>query len=112
MKFPLSLVACATLFALSTPLVLAADHAAHMQAAAPAAAFPLSEGVVKKVDKAGGKFTITHGPLENLGMPGMTMAFVAQDKTWLDRYKVGDKVRFRVEDAQGIYTIVRIEAAP
>ena len=49
----------------------------HVIAAGPTTA--LSEGVVKKVDKAQGKLTIKHGPLENLGMPGMTMVFRVRD---------------------------------
>jgi Cu/Ag efflux protein CusF len=72
----------------------------------------ISEGTVKKVDKAHGTMTLSHGPLDNLGMPGMTMAFKAQEPDWLDKFKAGDKVRFRVEELKTGYTIVRIEAAP
>jgi Cu(I)/Ag(I) efflux system protein CusF len=70
----------------------------------------ISEGTIKKIDKAHGAITISHGPLANLGMPGMTMAFKAQNPAWLDKFKAGEKVRFRVEDLDGTYTIVRIEA--
>lgn len=72
----------------------------------------ISQGTIKKVDKAAGRITIAHGPLENLGMPAMTMAFKAKDRAWLDRFKPGDKVRFRVEEAGADYVLVRIEAAP
>ena len=36
------------------------------------------DGVVKKIDKAGGKVTVAHGPLTNLNMPAMTMVFPRQ----------------------------------
>jgi hypothetical protein len=31
--------------------------------------------LIRKVDKASGKLTIKHGPINNLDMPGMTMVF-------------------------------------
>jgi Cu/Ag efflux protein CusF len=60
---------------------------------------PLSEGVIRKIDAAAGKVTIRHGELANLGMPAMTMTFAARDKAMLKYYKVGDKVRFRADQA-------------
>jgi Cu/Ag efflux protein CusF len=82
--------------------------------AASFAADPLaiSQGTIKKVDKTLGTMTVSHGPLENLGMAGMTMPFKVQDAGWLDKFKAGDKIRFRVEELKTGYTIVRIEAAP
>ena len=80
--------------------VFAADHEA------------LSEGQIKTVDKIRGLVTIKHGPLENVGMPAMTMPFKVRDPAWLDRLRAGDKVRFRVEESGPDYVIVRIEAAP
>ena len=89
------------------------DHAQHK--AAPAAsqddANVLTDGEVRKVDKGSGKLTVQHGPLTNLGMPGMTMAFKVQDPAMLDRVKAGDKVRLRVEYLNGTYTITRLAAA-
>lgn len=102
------------LVALAAPAAFAADnHAGHGgMAMAPAASqAKLSEGVVKKVDKGAGKVTLSHGPLENLGMPGMTMAFAVKDAAWLDRFKAGDQVRFQAELVNGAYTVVRMEAA-
>lgn len=71
----------------------------------------ISSGLVKAVDKAKATITLTHGPLTNVGMPAMTMPFGVQDKAWLEKFKPGDKVRFRVEEGKAGYTIVRIEAA-
>lgn len=70
----------------------------------------LAEGEVKKVDKDAGKLTVQHGPLPNLNMPGMTMAFKVQDPAMLDQVKAGDKIRLRVERVNGAYTITKLEA--
>lgn len=71
----------------------------------------MADGEVKKIDKSAGKITIKHGPLENLGMPGMTMVFRVKDPAMLDQVKVGDRVRFRAEKAQGALTLTKLEAA-
>lgn len=71
----------------------------------------LTDGVVKKVDKAAGKVTLSHGPLDNLAMPGMTMAFKVKDKAWLDRMKEGDKIRFAADYVNSAVTVVRYEPA-
>lgn len=76
------------------------------------AADTLSEGTIKKIDAASQRVMLAHGPIANLGMPPMTMMFKVKDAALLKPLKEGDKVRFRVEDVGGDYTIVRIEAAP
>lgn len=88
------------------------DHDQHGATATASRDNPdtLSEGGVQKVDKDTGKLTIKHGPLDNLGMPAMTMAFKVQDPAMLDQVKAGDQVRFRVERANGSLTITRLEA--
>ncbi|HNC52198.1 MAG TPA: copper-binding protein [Accumulibacter sp.] len=68
---------------------------------------PLTEGVVKKVDKASGKITLTHGPLPN-GMPGMTMAFKVKETARLEGIKEGEKVLFAIDDGM---MIILLEAA-
>ncbi|WP_018079094.1 copper-binding protein [Thiobacillus denitrificans] len=68
-----------------------------------------SEGLVKKVDKDQGKITLKHGPLENLGMPGMTMVFRVQDAGMLDQVKPGDKVRFLADRANGSLIVTKLE---
>lgn len=71
----------------------------------------MTEGLVKKVDKDLGKVTIRHGPIENLGMPGMTMIFRVKDPAMLDRLKEGDEIRFVAEKVNGAFTVMRFEAA-
>jgi Cu/Ag efflux protein CusF len=84
------------------------DHGAmHAQANADS---PLAEGVVKKVDKAAGKVTLTHGPLPN-GMPAMTMAYRVRNAAWIDQIKEGQKIRFAADQVDGATTLVRFEPA-
>ncbi len=75
------------------------------------AAADLSEGTVKKIDAPTQRVMLAHGPIANLNMPPMTMMFKVKDTAMLKQIKDGDKVRFRVEDVGGDYTIVRIEVA-
>ena len=93
--------------------VFAQDHSGHAMhgMSEPAKKAPLSEGTVKKVDKAKGRITLAHGPLLNLDMPGMTMSFAVAKPAVIGKLKEGDKVRFLAEDRNGDLTITRLEAA-
>ena len=90
------------------PAAFAADYEAKDSAAAQAA--PATEGEVRKIDKDAKKITIRHGEIANLGMPPMTMVFVARDPALLDTVKVGDKIRFTAERVEGVIAVTRIEA--
>jgi len=79
------------------------------QAAQDSQAMPMSEGVIRKVDKAAGKLTIRHGELYKLGMPGMTMSFRVGDPAMLDQVKPGDSVRFVADSVKGALTITHLE---
>ena len=80
---------------------------AHAQSVSPGAPqTSMTEGEIKKVDRDGGKLTIKHGELKNLGMPGMTMVFRTKDAGTL---KQGDKVRFVAEKVDGALTVTAIE---
>jgi Cu/Ag efflux protein CusF len=83
----------------------------HAQAveAETAAPDPMSVGEVKKVDKGTGKITIKHGPLSNIGMDAMTMAFRVKDPAMLDQVNVGDRIRFIAEQPNGQLTVTRME---
>ncbi|HLO63876.1 MAG TPA: copper-binding protein [Azonexus sp.] len=85
----------ALMLSLSLPAFAQHDHhAGHMAAKQDA---PLSDGTIKKIDKAAGEVVIQHGPLDSIGMPAMTMAFGVADKGWLGKLKAGDKIRFAAE---------------
>jgi len=86
-------------------------HAQHAPATASAPAAVSIDGVVRKVDKGAGKLTIWHGDVPQLQMGPMTMAFRVKDAAWLDRFKVGDKVRFQYQRSSGGLTITAIEPA-
>ena len=70
---------------------------------------PMTAGEIRKVDKKAGKVTIKHGPIANLDMPAMTMAFRVKEVTILDQVKPGDKIKFAVDKVGGAYTVLRIE---
>ena len=99
----------ALLLAVSLPAFAQHDHGATMAATAQAA--PLSDGLVKKIDKAAGEVVIQHGQLDSIGMPPMTMAFGVADKAWLNKLKAGDKIRFAAEMKGSSPIVSRYEMA-
>jgi Cu/Ag efflux protein CusF len=78
-------------------------------AAEPAVNRPMSEGEVKKVDAKAQTITLAHGPIKNLDMPAMTMAFKVKTPALLSKVKVGDKVKFSAEMPNGVMTVVALE---
>lgn len=89
-------------------------HAAPTAAAtkvAQTAAAEMSEGEVRKIDAAGKKITLKHGPLKNLDMPAMTMSFEVSDPAMLSKLKAGDKVRFVAANPGGKLTVTEIQPA-
>jgi Cu(I)/Ag(I) efflux system protein CusF len=105
-----------SLFAASATLALSAvvsNPAMAQSAASPASAAvaPMSTGEVRKVDKEAKKITLKHGEIKNLDMPAMTMVFQVKDPAMLDKFKPGDKVRFRASGEDGKYTLTELEAA-
>ena len=106
MKRALAAIAISAFTAITMPAPAGAtSHASH---ATPATT--LSDGEIRKVDKDTKKLTIRHGPLENLGMPAMTMVFQVRDMAMLDVVNVGDKVRFSADKVGGAYTVTHLEA--
>jgi len=101
---------------LPAPAWAAGEHDTH-HTSAPAAgattngATSMTDGEVRKVDKAAKKITLKHGAITNLEMPGMTMVFQVKDPALLDKVKAGDKVRFRAENISGNIAVTAIEVA-
>lgn len=95
------------LLALSLPAVAQHHHHAPQTTAGQAA--PLSDGLVKKIDKAAGEVVIQHGQLDSIGMPPMTMAFGVTNKAWLNKLKAGDKILFAAEMKNGTPVVSRYE---
>lgn len=72
---------------------------------------PLTDGEVKKLDPKAQTITLAHGPIKNLDMPAMTMAFKASTPALLGQVKIGDKVKFRAEMPNGTMTVTAIALA-
>jgi Cu(I)/Ag(I) efflux system protein CusF len=68
----------------------------------------LTDGEVKNVDANAGQVTLKHGPIENMKMPPMTMAFPVQDPSVLSSLKEGSKVKFTLENVNGVPTITSL----
>ena len=107
--FASAFIALAATF--TVPGIAADEHSdhAHMHAQMANEA-QMTDGLVKKVDKTTGKITLAHGPLVNLGMSAMTMAFPVRDAAWLDKIKEGNKIRFMADKVNGTIMIVQIES--
>ncbi len=96
-----------------------APEAAPGMAAAPAPAASAGaastgviegHGMVNGVDMKAGTVNLTHGPIQAIGWPGMTMDFPVQDKSLLSGIKPGVRVDFRLSpSADGQYAIVAIK---
>ncbi len=69
-------------------------------------------GTVNKVDAGASKVNVTHGPIESLGWPGMTMDIPVKNKADLAKVKPGQSVTFVLEkDTKGRYVITEIKPA-
>jgi Cu(I)/Ag(I) efflux system periplasmic protein CusF len=89
----------------------AASPSAAATAAPSTASAELAEGVVRRVDAAGGRVTIKHGEIVALGMPPMTMVFRAKDPALLQGLKVGDTIRFQAQQDGSNYILLSVEPA-
>lgn len=69
----------------------------------------MTQGVIRKIDRANQKITIRHGEIKNLEMPGMTMVFQVKDPLLLDKVAIGDKVRFRAEKRGAAFVVTDIQ---
>lgn len=87
------------------------DMGANADTAKPPASMDtaLADGVVQTVDRQTGMVTIEHGELKNVGMPAMTMAYKAKDAAMVTQAKEGEKVKFRLENLNGTYTITTLK---
>lgn len=85
------------LFGLTAVPVVANNHQA------------MSEGELRKVDQAGQRVTLRHGPINNLKMPPMTMVFRVENAADLEGLSAGDKVRFRADKQGDSYVVTELE---
>lgn len=92
MKTLVALVALAISIA-ATPVF--AQHGSH-GAAKPGAidASAMTDGEVRRIDKARGSVVLKHGEIKTLNMGAMTMTFKLQDPAMAEQLATGDKVQF------------------
>lgn len=76
-----------------------------------AASSEMTEGEVRKIDKANKKLTLKHGDIKNLEMPGMTMVFQVSEPAMLDLVQVGSKIRFTAKKVDGAIVVTALELA-
>lgn len=89
---------------------VAAPRSAPTTAQTPVAtAFGYTDGELKKIDAEQGKITLKHGPIDNLGMPGMTMMFRA-DAALLSTFNPGDLVKFKADRVDGAFKVTELVA--
>ncbi|MFC7516665.1 copper-binding protein [Herbaspirillum sp. GCM10030257] len=71
----------------------------------------VNEGEVKSVDKDKKSITLKHGPVksETVEMSPMTMSFPVKDAALLARVKVGDKVKFNIENIKNTATVTSLQ---
>ena len=92
---------------LAMALVASLAHAGAMAQAAT----EMTQGEIRKVDKAASKITIRHNEIKSLDMPPMTMVFTVKNPALLDQVKTGDKVKFNAVVEDGKIVVTEIEAA-
>ena len=85
--------------------------ASPMAAFAQAAALPMVQATVTKIDESAGKITLNHGAIPNLDMSAMSMVFKAGDPAVLKTLKAGDKVKFTADRVNGQLTATTIQKA-
>ncbi|NEX63335.1 copper-binding protein [Noviherbaspirillum galbum] len=71
----------------------------------------LASGEVKGIDKSGKTITLKHGQIksESVQMGPMTMTFPVQSPALLKGVKSGDKVKFNVENVNGVAMVTVLE---
>ena len=70
----------------------------------------MSAGEVEAVDKVNKTVTLKHGPIKSktVDMGAMTMTFPVQKSALLAKVKVGTKVKFIVENVNGVATVTAL----
>ena len=92
------------IIAASTILVVLASTALAGDAAAT--------GKINAIDVASRTLNLTHGPIDALGWPGMTMDFVVSPSVDLSALKAGETVAFTVtQTPEGTYAVDSVTPA-
>ncbi len=68
-----------------------------------------TSGVVQQVKASEGKVKIKHGPIDRLGMPGMTMMFRVEDPRQLAGLEKGAEINFNVDNTTAGFAITNLQ---
>jgi len=73
-------------------------------------AMGVNEGEVKFIDQARKRITIKHGPIKSktVEMTPMTMSFPVQNAPLLSSVKVGDKIKFNMENKNNVAVVTSL----
>lgn len=104
----LKLLLAAALVSATLPAI--AQHAAPKPAATAAKA-EMTDGEVRRIDKARGTVLLKHGEIRNIGMGAMTMSFKFKDAKMAEGLNVGDKVKFAADQKGDDLIVTAIEKA-
>lgn len=106
LAFTLAALAAASVVA---PPAFAQHNHATAAPATEAAVAEMADGEVRRVDAAKGTVLLKHGEIKSIGMGAMTMGFKLKDPAWANTLKVGDKVRFAVEQEGEDLVVTQIQ---
>lgn len=67
-----------------------------------------AKGSVKKINAKTGYVMISHGPVNSLSWPPMTMSFKVKDKAMLDKLSVGKKIDFAFVQEGDDYVVTKL----
>ena len=68
-----------------------------------------TDGELEKIDIEQAKITLKRGPIDNLGMPGMSMVFRV-DAALVSNFKPGDRVKFKADRVDGAFKVTELVA--
>lgn len=68
-----------------------------------------AQGTVVGVDAQMGKINLSHGPIQSLNWPAMTMSFAVKDAALLKDIQPGMKVDFELEKSDSAYRVISIK---
>ena len=77
------------------------------QASEPSHTLPM-DGVVKKINRYTGRITVFHGTPPS-GAPSVMEAYQVKDDAWLEQIKVGQRIRFTINQSAGAKTMVHFQ---
>lgn len=66
-------------------------------------------GELEKIDIEQAKITLKRGPIDNCGMPGMSMVF-GVDAALVSNFKPGDRVKFKADRVDGAFKVTELVA--